>query len=68
MEFRGVEFTIVKAIDCHKWRWRVAIPDLGNRTGLAQTKERAIAGAHRAIGWLLAAKKRKQGTMDDASD
>ena len=68
MEYRGVEFTIVRAIDCHKWRWRVAIPDVGNRTGLAQTKEGAIAGARRAIGWLLAAKKRKQEMMEDARD
>jgi hypothetical protein len=59
MEYRGIEFQIVHAVERQKWRWNVAVMDLGNRTGLSGTKEAASADARRAIGWLLAAKQRR---------
>jgi hypothetical protein len=59
MEYRGVEFTIVRAIERHKWRWTAAIPDIGMRSGLANSKENGAAYARKAITWLLAAKKRQ---------
>jgi hypothetical protein len=59
MEYRGVEFSIVQSIQRRKWRWSAAIPDIGFRTGLADSKEEAAADARRAITWLLAAKKRQ---------
>jgi hypothetical protein len=68
MEHRGVEYTIVQAIDSRKWRWTVTIPDVGSRTGLTATKEAAAANARKAIGWLFAAKRRKQNVMEDAQD
>jgi hypothetical protein len=59
MEYRGIEFTIVQSIERHKWRWTAAIADIGERSGLADSKEKAAADARRAITWLLAAKKRQ---------
>jgi hypothetical protein len=59
MEYRGVEFHVVKAIERQKWKWTVAFQDLGNRTGLSGTKEAAAADARRAITWLLAARRRR---------
>ena len=59
MEYRGTEFTIVQAIEPHRWRWTVTVPDFGYRTGLAKNKEVAAAEARRAVAWLLAAKKRQ---------
>jgi hypothetical protein len=59
MEYRGVDFHVVKAIERQKWRWTVAGPDLGDRIGLSGTKEAAAADARRAITWLLAARRRR---------
>jgi len=42
MEYRGVEFTIVQAVQRQKWKWTVTIPDIGYRTGLADDKSAAI--------------------------
>ena len=63
MEYRGVEFTIVKAIMRGKWKWTVEVANLGNRSGLAKDREDAGAQARQAISWLLAAKKRQ---LEDA--
>jgi hypothetical protein len=59
MEYRGIEYTIVQAIERRKYRWSVTIPDLGTRSGLAESKEAAAAQARKAIAWLLAAKRRE---------
>jgi hypothetical protein len=58
MEYRGIEFTIVQSIERGKWRWAAAIAGIGERSGLADSKEVAAADARRAITWLLSAKKR----------
>jgi hypothetical protein len=57
MQYRGVEFDVVRSIERSQWRWRVSIVQIGNRTGLAATKDLAAANARHAISWLLAAKK-----------
>jgi hypothetical protein len=59
MEYRGVVFSIVQSIQRRKWRWSAAVPGIGFRTGLADSKEEAAVDARRAITWLLAAKKRQ---------
>jgi len=59
MDYRGVEFTIVQGIERRKWRWTAAIPEVGTRSGLADSKAEAAAQARRAITWLLAAQKRQ---------
>jgi hypothetical protein len=59
MEYRGIEFSVVQAIERGKWKWTVAVPGLHYRTGLAASRDAATAGARRAISWLLAAKKRE---------
>ena len=59
MEYRGIDFTVLKAISHGKWKWTVAVETLGNRCGLAKDRETAVAEARRAISWLLAARKRK---------
>jgi hypothetical protein len=59
MEYRGIEFTVVQAIQRGKWKWSVSGVDLVNRSGLAENKHEAAADARKAISWLLAAKMRQ---------
>ena len=59
MEYRGIEFFIVQSIERGKWKWSVAAADLGNRSGLACSRDAAAADERKAISWLLAAKKRQ---------
>jgi hypothetical protein len=59
MEYRGIEFSIVQSIQRRKWRWSAAVPEIGFRTGLADSKDEAAMHARQAITWMLAAKKRQ---------
>jgi hypothetical protein len=59
MEYRGIEFSVVQSIQRRKWRWSAAVPEIGFRTGLADSIDDAAADARKAITWLLAAKKRQ---------
>lgn len=59
MEYRCIEFFIVQSIERGRWKWSVAAADLGNRSGLACSRDAAAADARKAISWLLAAKKRQ---------
>jgi hypothetical protein len=59
MEYRGIEFSVVKSIERRKWRWNVAVENVGSRSGVSATPGIAAAEARRAISWLLAAKNRE---------
>ena len=62
MQYRGVEFSVVRAIQRGKWKWTVSIDEVGTKTGLADNKPSAVAEAHRAIVWLHAKKRRYKVT------
>ncbi len=49
MEYRNVEFNVVRAIEREKWKWMVSIEQVGKKTGLSGSRMDAITDAHRAI-------------------
>ncbi len=49
MEYRGVEFCVVRAIQRQRWKWTVALNHVGTKTGVSESRIDAIADAQRAI-------------------
>ena len=59
MEFLGVEYVVVRAIQNGKWKWDVSMIGVGTKSGIEGSKSAAGAEARRAIVWLKAKERRQ---------
>jgi hypothetical protein len=59
MEYRGVEYSIVQAVERGKWVWSLSLDTNVKSSGQADNKLATVIAAERAIDRALDAKKRR---------
>jgi hypothetical protein len=64
MEYRGKQFTVVQGITPESWKWSVQHDETTVKGGVAETRQKAIANAVRAIDQGLRTKKVKLAPPD----
>jgi hypothetical protein len=63
MQYLGVEYGLVRAIQGGKWKWSVSMIGVGSKAGLENSRWAADGEAKKAIVWLLAKRRRESRSL-----
>lgn len=63
-KYRGIDYKVIQGVRPRSWKWEIALPGNGTKTGQSSSKLEAVKATERAIEKALAPVKRRLSRRD----